>query len=104
MSANNHADRDTPRGQRLCLICQTLGHTHYDDEYHVLITCPLTHIARSSIVKHCIFNTSIYATHSYAPRLAQLFADMSTPTTPQHTAALARLINHAEALRHLILP
>jgi hypothetical protein len=104
MSANNHANRDTARGQRLCLICQTLGHTHYDDEYHVLITCPLTHIARSSVVKHCIFNTPIYATHPYAPRLAQLFADMSTPTTPQHTAALARLINHAEALRHLILP
>jgi hypothetical protein len=103
MSANDQ-DRSTPRGQRLCCICLTLGQSHYDDEYHTLITCPLTHIARSAVAKHCVFNTHIYATERYAPRLAQLFADMSTPTTPQHTAALARLINHAEALRHLIVP
>jgi hypothetical protein len=48
MTANSNHSRT--RGQRTCPICQALGVRQYDDEFHVLMNCPLSVLDRDRLL------------------------------------------------------
>ncbi len=101
MLANAYALRGTPRHQRVCSLCNGLFDLrHIDDEYHVIMNCPIAVHERHTLLMHANLADRPQADLPDCPLTRTLYT-LTNPQTPEHAIALASLIMRSHATREL---